>query len=193
MSTMTSDTMTSNRMTSDMIKFLTMVGKLKRTKRSGWVMRGVNDPESVSDHMYRMSIMAMLCNNSSTMDKTRCIKLCLIHDMAECIVGDITPYDNVSKEEKHAREKKAMQELSSLLPDEAATEIMELFEEYESQSTEEARYVKDLDRFEMILQARHYEEGEGMCLQEFYDSVDGKIKNQEIISLATTLVESRRK
>nr|XP_026693844.1 HD domain-containing protein 2-like isoform X2 [Ciona intestinalis] len=175
MSTMTSDTMTSNRMTSDMIKFLTMVGKLKRTKRSGWVMRGVNDPESVSDHMYS------------------CIKLCLIHDMAECIVGDITPYDNVSKEEKHAREKKAMQELSSLLPDEAATEIMELFEEYESQSTEEARYVKDLDRFEMILQARHYEEGEGMCLQEFYDSVDGKIKNQEIISLATTLVESRRK
>lgn len=26
--------------------------------------------------------------------------MCLIHDLAECIVGDLTPSDNVSKEEK---------------------------------------------------------------------------------------------
>lgn len=35
----------------------------------------------------------------------RCIKLCLVHDMAECIVGDLTPADDVPKEEKHEREK----------------------------------------------------------------------------------------
>lgn len=34
----------------------------------------------------------------------RCIKLALVHDMAECIVGDIAPSDNVSKAEKHRRE-----------------------------------------------------------------------------------------
>lgn len=34
----------------------------------------------------------------------RCIKLALVHDMAECIVGDITPSDNISKAEKHRRE-----------------------------------------------------------------------------------------
>lgn len=34
----------------------------------------------------------------------RCIKLALVHDMAECIVGDIAPADNVSKAEKHRRE-----------------------------------------------------------------------------------------
>ena len=31
--------------------------------------------------------------------------MALVHDMAECIVGDLTPHDNVSKEEKHSREK----------------------------------------------------------------------------------------
>lgn len=30
--------------------------------------------------------------------------MALVHDMAECIVGDIAPSDNVSKEEKHRRE-----------------------------------------------------------------------------------------
>lgn len=35
---------------------------------------------------------------------SRCIKLALVHDMAECIVGDIAPSDNISKAEKHRRE-----------------------------------------------------------------------------------------
>lgn len=34
----------------------------------------------------------------------RCIKLALVHDMAECIVGDIAPSDNISKAEKRRRE-----------------------------------------------------------------------------------------
>ena len=29
---------------------------------------------------------------------------CLIHDLAECIVGDLTPSDNVKKEEKQQLE-----------------------------------------------------------------------------------------
>lgn len=33
------------------------------------------------------------------------MKLALVHDLAECIVGDIAPADNISKAEKHQREK----------------------------------------------------------------------------------------
>ena len=33
------------------------------------------------------------------------MKMGLIHDLGESIVGDITPVDNVSEEEKHEREK----------------------------------------------------------------------------------------
>ena len=31
--------------------------------------------------------------------------MALVHDLAECIVGDITPSAGVTREEKHAREK----------------------------------------------------------------------------------------
>lgn len=53
--------------------------------------------ESIADHMYRMSIITMLCPPEEGIDKDRCVKLALIHDMAEALVGDITPPDKVPK------------------------------------------------------------------------------------------------
>jgi putative hydrolase of HD superfamily len=41
----------------------------------------------------------------------------------------------------------------------AATEIRSLWSEYEAGSSEEAKLVKDFDKFEMILQADEYERG----------------------------------
>ena len=63
---------------------------------------GVPQPESVAGHMYRMAVLGLLAGDA--LDKNRCVKMCLVHDLAESIVGDITPHDNVSKEEKHRRE-----------------------------------------------------------------------------------------
>lgn len=30
--------------------------------------------------------------------------MCLLHDLPECIVGDLTPSDNINKEDKHLLE-----------------------------------------------------------------------------------------
>ena len=169
---------------SDLLKFMSLVGKLKSTKRTGWVYRGVQSPESVSDHMYRMAIMSFLLSgrkSDSNIKRDHCIKLALVHDMAECIVGDITPFDGVSKEEKHKRERQAMEYLSSLVGEEVGKEFFSLWQEYEAQQTEEAKFVKDLDRFEMILQAHEYEESEGESgtgrLQEFFDFTKDKFQH----------------
>ncbi|KAL0164952.1 hypothetical protein M9458_040705, partial [Cirrhinus mrigala] len=90
-----------------------------------------------------------------------CMKLALVHDLAECIVGDIAPADNVSKAEKHRREKEAMVHITGLLDDGLRKEIYSLWEEYETQSSPEAKLVKELDQLEMIIQAHEYEELEG--------------------------------
>ncbi|XP_030412090.1 HD domain-containing protein 2 isoform X3 [Gopherus evgoodei] len=154
-----------------LLQFLRLVGQLKRVPRTGWVYRNVEKPESVSDHMYRMAVMALVTEDKQ-LNKDRCVRLALVHDMAECIVGDIAPADNISKEEKHQREEAAMKHLTQLLSEDLRKEIYELWEEYEHQSTAEARFVKELDQCEMILQASEYEELEKMPgrLQDFYDS-----------------------
>ncbi|XP_005043911.1 PREDICTED: HD domain-containing protein 2 [Ficedula albicollis] len=170
------------------------VPRAQRVPRTGWVYRNVANPESVSDHMYRMAMMALVTEDKS-LNKDRCIRLALVHDMAECIVGDIAPADNIPKEEKHRREEAAMQQLTQLLSEDLRKEICELWEEYENQSTAEAKFVKQLDQCEMILQAFEYEELENTPgrLQDFFDSTAGKFVHPEILQLVSLINTERKK
>ena len=134
------------------LKFLLYVGQAKRTFRTGWVLHGVERVESVADHMYRMAMMALLLPTVSEESKNRCMKLALVHDLAESVVGDLTEVDGIAKDEKHRRESEAMLHLTSLLPVDVGRDIFALFNEYSEQKTDEAHLVKDLDVFDMLLQ-----------------------------------------
>eukprot|EP00058_Branchiostoma_floridae_P015962 XP_002601450.1 hypothetical protein BRAFLDRAFT_245862 [Branchiostoma floridae] len=147
----------------------------QRVPRTGWVLRGVQNVESVADHMYRMAIMAFLLDGEGGLNRDKCIKIALVHDMAESIVGDIAPADGISKEEKHRQEKEAMLHLSGLVGGEVGKELYSLWEEYEMESTAEAKAVKDLDKFDMVLQAFEYEtlQNRPGQLQDFFNSTRG--------------------
>lgn len=134
------------------IDFLTLSRTLKTTKRTGWVMRGVHNPESVADHMYRMSLMSMIASFSNgALDTNKCIKLALIHDLAEAKVGDITPHCGVSDDDKYKLELGTMEQIQQLLGSSmGGDEIIALWKEYEEGTTEEAKLLKDLDKIEMI-------------------------------------------
>ncbi|KAK4301633.1 hypothetical protein Pmani_026237 [Petrolisthes manimaculis] len=139
------------------LEFFKHIGKLKHIKRTGWVHRNVKEPETISGHMYRMAIMAFLLDEKDNVNRDRVLKMSLVHDMAECIVGDLTPHCGVSDEEKHKRELSAMDHFKTLLGEKAGNEMYNMFLEYEEQKTAEAQLVKDLDKFDMILQAFEYE------------------------------------
>eukprot|EP00271_Cylindrocystis_brebissonii_P008214 TRINITY_DN2223_c0_g1_i1.p1 TRINITY_DN2223_c0_g1~~TRINITY_DN2223_c0_g1_i1.p1 ORF type:complete len:231 (+),score=18.64 TRINITY_DN2223_c0_g1_i1:517-1209(+) len=96
------------------IDFLNIISQLKVQKRTGWVIRDVENPESIADHMYRMAVMALVITDPS-IDKDRCIKMALAHDIAEAIVGDITPHCGVAKAEKRQMEAAAMDKLEATL------------------------------------------------------------------------------
>ena len=130
------------------VQFLHLATNLKTTPRTGWVKRNVKDPESIADHMYRMSLMALLMEgNTDGYDVDRCIKLAIVHDLAECIAGDITPVCGVSDGEKYRMESEAMDTITSMLGDNAASRnIRALWDEYERGETKEAKLVKDFDK-----------------------------------------------
>ncbi|KAF9583351.1 HD domain-containing protein 2 [Lunasporangiospora selenospora] len=176
------------------LQFLHIVEKLKRTKRTGWVNHGVKPAESIADHMYRMSIMALLIDEKTAgVNKERCLRMAIVHDLAESIVGDITPYDGVSVEDKHTRERNAMQHLCRDLlgwtPQ--AEEIFGLWEEYEEASTPEAHLVKDFDKFEMIVQALEYEKSENVTLEDFFAGTRGKFKHPMVTAWVNELDAER--
>ncbi|XP_065897788.1 5'-deoxynucleotidase HDDC2-like isoform X2 [Dysidea avara] len=152
----------------NLFSYFQLCGKLKHLPRTGWVLRGVPQPENVAGHMYRMAMMSLLFTSNDGVDRDKCMRMCLAHDLAESIVGDITPSDGIPKEEKYSREK-------------VGQEITALWVEYEEGSTPEAMLVKDLDRFDMILQAHEYEsEHQQLQLQEFFDSTKGKFQTDTV-------------
>jgi putative hydrolases of HD superfamily len=151
------------------------------------------DAESVAAHMYRMSMLSFLIPEASSLDRVRCMKMALVHDLAEAIVGDITPYCGVDKEEKKRREMKAVKEIAALIPEMGGDEILVLFEEYEAQKTQEALWVKDCDRYDMIQQAFEYEKRDKTpkMHQEFFDSTRGKFLNPFFVHLVEELNKQR--
>lgn len=91
-----------------------LLTNLKTTKRTGWVRCNVSQPESIADHQYRMALMSLLASDCGV-DATRCMKMSLVHDVAEAIVGDITPHCNVSEQDKFSLESRAIQQIKDML------------------------------------------------------------------------------
>lgn len=149
------------------LEFLRLVGRLKHLPRTGWQLRHIPEPETVASHMYRMA-MCVFCLNSE-INTFKVMKMALVHDLSESIVGDITPHCGVSQEEKYTKEYEAIVHISSLLPESwSKEEVKSLWEEYENGLTAEALIVKDLDKFDMILQALEYEEQHHIDLNTFF-------------------------
>ena len=156
--------------------------------------RQVAQPESIADHMYRMSLLSLLMDGSDEYDYMHCIKLSIVHDLAECIVGDITPTCGVSDVDKHALEAKAMDDIGTMLGEcSAKDQIQALWREYEAGETPEAKLVKDFDKFEMIVQAHEYEHAQGVELQEFFDSTAGQMENTGRKSISSGIIRRTRK
>ncbi|KAK7084706.1 HD domain-containing protein 2 [Halocaridina rubra] len=164
------------------LEFFKTVGRLKHIKRTGWVNRNVRDPETVSGHMYRMAIISFLLDEKDNVNRDRVMKISLVHDMAESLVGDLTPDCGVSVEDKHQREVSAMEHFIKLVGEKAGNEMFNLFMEYEEQKTPEAVLVKDLDKFDMILQAFEYETDQDRpgTLDEFFKSTEGIFKHPKV-------------
>lgn len=177
---------------SKLLEFLQFVGRLKHIKRTGWILRDVQNPECIAGHMYRMGILSFLVDENDGLDKNKCIKMALVHDLAECIVGDLTPLCGVSETEKHQKEDKAMRELAHLAGP-AGEEMYALYREYEKRQTPEAKFVKELDQFDMLLQAYEYEKSDKRPhgLQEFFDNIKCPFSNEKLKALFNELCEQR--
>ena len=115
-------------------------------------------------------------------DAVKASQIALVHDLAEAEVGDITPFDGISVQDKHNRERKAIARASDMLRQctnaQVSTKLLQLYDEYEQGQSKEARYVKDIDKIDMLLQADEYERLHAMDLSTFFESTRGKMKTE---------------
>lgn len=163
---------------------------LKSLFRQGWLRVGIPEAhcETVAEHSLGVALLALFLADAHfpQLDKVKLVQMGLLHDFGEIYAGDIVP-GKMTLEDKHALERKSVEQVFARLPNGGA--YLAIWEEFEAGETAEARFLKEIDRLEMGLQASVYEhEGLG-DLSVFFDSADKALTTPELREI---LVELRR-
>ena len=164
-----------------LIEFFKVIGKLKNIKRTGWVNHNIPNPESVAEHSFRTSIMAMILAPKVEADVNKSVKMSLIHDIGEAETGDIIIMHGKKKLgnylSKSEKEREAVKMIFSLVE---GDEYLGLFDEFEKNESKEAKLVKEIDKLEMAMQAYEYEVMHKINLEEFFENSRTLITSKEI-------------
>ncbi len=133
----------------ELIDFLGIAEKMKCNTRHSWT--STNRKESVAEHSWRLSLIALLLEREiENVDFQKIIKMCIIHDLGEAITGDIPSFLKTKQDSK--TEQKAITTLIEKLPEPQKTDMLTLFEEMEKRETMESKIYKALDRLEAVIQ-----------------------------------------
>ena len=143
------------------LAFYMKYNQLKNIYRQGWLkaiigLEHKEKCESIADHSFSVALLALTIieKNKLELDGFKCIKMAIIHELGEIYAGDFIPYDNVEKEEKHMKEKEAILKVLETLDEN--NDFLELWEEFEKSETPEAKFIKNVDKLEFLLQACAY-------------------------------------
>lgn len=176
----------------DFVSFYFELAHLKQIYRQGWLRRGIprEECESVADHSWAVAMLAMWMVDRffPDLDLEKILRLTILHDIGEIDAGDITPADGVSPAEKSRLERNGVERLFELVP--GGERYVELWEEYEAGESQEARFVREIEKLEMALQAAAYGSGLDESPGEFLDSAGSDIKDPVLAELLGQLREA---
>lgn len=133
----------------ELLSILSVAEKLKCTTRHADTSTGRR--ESVAEHSWRISLMAMLLEDEFPgVDVNKVIKMCLIHDLGEAFTGDIATFYKTEKHE--VREDSLYQEWVESFPEVQREQFKALLSEMAALETQEAKMYKALDKLEAVIQ-----------------------------------------
>ena len=134
------------------IRFIVEIDRLKTVLRQNYLVDG-SRRENTAEHSWHVTLMAMVLSEhaAAPVDRARVLELLLVHDLVEIDAGDTFAYDSQGSETKLAREQAAAERIFGLLPEAQARQLRELWDEYESAQTAEARFALSLDRLMPML------------------------------------------
>jgi putative hydrolase of HD superfamily len=135
------------------IEFIKEVDKLKYILRKTKLLNS-NRNENDAEHSWHLALMALVLVDHANfpVDLLKVIKMLLIHDIVEIDAGDTFIYDTQKDHTNTVEERVAAKRIFGLLPDEQAGELIAIWEEFEENQTNEAKFARAMDRLEPLLQ-----------------------------------------
>ena len=141
-----------------LIQFYLLATSLKDKIRTGWKTWNIDRQrvESVAEHIYGTCILAIAIDSEFDLeiDIYKVVMMLVLHEIEEVKIGDLTPFDRITHEEKRKIGKQAVEEV--LAPLTKGINYIELIEEFEKLETKEAKFAKMCDKLEADIQAKIY-------------------------------------
>ncbi len=173
------------------LDFFKTAANLKKISRQGWIDKlSLDTPESVADHSYSMAVISMVISDLGNYNSEKIIKMVLLHDLAESKIGDHTP-EQLSKEKKINLENNAFNEIIKNLPDLIKSQYLQIWQEYQENTSLESKLVHQIDKLEMVLQANIYKkDGHSQKkLESFFKSAKIDITDTKLKELFTEIIK----
>lgn len=161
----------------NILKFYYYNQTLKSKVRSGWNEEHWNIEseneriEMISDHIIGAVGLAFAFGSEFKyeIDINKVLKTLMIHEIGEAIIGDVTPFDNVSPEQKHELEHMAMKQVLGNLN--KCDELYQSLLDFDACINPIDKFSHYCDKLEADLQSKVYQE------KGFHHSLDNQSNN----------------
>ena len=171
-----------------MVGYLYEMGLLKRLPRAGWLVAGIDHPESVAEHSFRTAIIGCLLASVEGADPARTALLCLFHDTQESRTGDVPlvgkPYVVTAPNPQVTADQVAG------FPEEVGGAVRGLVDDYERQESAEARLARDADKLGCLIQAREYQ-AQGHDVRPWVESAAAALRSETARRFADAFRQAR--
>lgn len=159
------------------LDFFAEAGLLKRVKRSGWWVAGIENPESVADHCFRCAVIGFYMAHEEGADPYRVLAMTLFNDIHEARINDLHKMGHYYIDFK-AAEKRVFADQVVSLPSKVKAEITSVRTDYDAQISLEALVARDADILECLVQAKEYGDNGYPVARKFLKRAPGFLKTR---------------
>jgi len=159
------------------LNFFAEAGLLKRIKRSGWWVAGIDDPETVAEHSFRTAVIAYYIAHVEGVDPYKTVTMALFNDIHEARINDLHKMGHYYIEFRDAERKVFLDQIHQLdARVKRALSVMR--DDYDKQSSKESIAARDADILECLVQAKEYFENGHLTAKKFFQIAPGHLKTR---------------
>lgn len=180
------------------IDFQQLCGRLKHLERSGPKMYEIKNCETVAGHCFRTAIMALQLEDEIKMcgvNVCDIVRLALVHDLGEAIIGDIVPEKwqqgtKITATEKNKMEADALLNVSKKYQ---MPFVLQAYQKMEKRKNLAAVITKDIEIYESIQQAYEYIKvyPEKAILREYIPYHKPRIKTPFVLNIINSITQKQ--